>query len=273
MTASRKRQQDNTVHPALGVLLFIWGTIKGIVSIIFTVGIFAGVVVVGVIMGLGYGPEETPVPNLVGMTVEEARAVAEERDLELKVVSNVYDSTVEKNHIIQTRPPAGRATREGQTLRAIVSKGPRNVKMPGVVGLDLERARKKVEERDLSINEIWYRSSDATREHVIQQDPEPGVLIGHQHPVTLVISGGEKYGTRYAKGHPIVFRTVRLVVPEGPALQRVEIKVFFPNSDYVHSFYNRVRRPGDVVTAELYGPKGGTLKVWIDEEIVLEKEL
>lgn len=250
MTATERGQQDERVHPALGVLFFVWGTLKGIAAIIFTVGVFAGVIAVGVMMGLGYGPEETPVPNCVGMTIEEARAVAEERNLKLKIISNVYDSNVERDRIVETRPPAGRATREGQSIRAVVSKGPRNVKMPAVVGQDLQNARKKLEEMNLSVNEIWYRSSGATPEQVIEQDPEAGTSIGHSHPVALVISGGENHGRRYAGGHPILFRTVRLVVPEGSVLQRVEIKVAFPDTDYVHSFYNRVRRPGDVVTGE-----------------------
>lgn len=273
MARSRGRPEDEKLHPGVWFLLLLWHTVKGIGTIVLSVALFVGVMAIAVMQGLASGPEETLVPNVVGMAVEEAETLAEDQGLELEISQRRYSETVEAGHIIKTRPTGGRTTRKGQKLRAVVSRGPRNVEVPPVVGRSVHRAREQIEKAHLSIGEIWYRASDETRDYVLSQDPAAEKKVGRNHPVNLVVSGGPDYGRVRVHGHTIVFLSVRIVVPDGSPLQRVEVKVYYPDSDHVHSFYHRVRRPGDVVDVEVYGPAGATLQVSVEEEVVLEKTL
>jgi serine/threonine-protein kinase len=123
--------------------------------------------------------ESTPVPDVVGMSVPDARRLAEERGLEFIVVGDRLTDRTPQGQIVQQAPVAGRET-SGQPLRVTVSAG---VSVPDVRGRSLENATSAL--RDLG----W-------RVGKTERHPAPGqasgtVVLQHPAPGDVAAAPGE----------------------------------------------------------------------------------
>ncbi len=266
--------RKDAIHPLLWLGLVLWASIKGIVAIIFTIAIFIGIVSLLVLAALGYGPEEVAVPNVVNMPLEKATQVMSEAGVELEVAREVHNAKTADGCVMETRPAAGKVTREGRTIYAVVSLGPKDAKVPKVVGHSSKAAQQRIREAKLRVGNVVYKADSNPRDHVIEQAPTAGTVVGRDNPVNLVLSGGPDYGrAQLSDKRTLFFRTIKVTVPQGQPLQRVVIKVAAGEAELEKTFYNRVHRPGDEITADFYAPQGATLQVVIDNRTALSKKL
>jgi len=272
----RKRNsptRDDTLHPGLWLALVVWTTIKGVISIVFTIAIFVGVVSLLVMAGLGRMGHEVLVPNVVGMPLEEAKEAMSEGKFSLEVIREVNSNKTPEGCVMETRPPAGKVVKEGRRIQAVVSLGASDVKVPKIVGHSRETAESRIREAKLTVGTMLYKANSNPRNHVLEQDPAAGSVVSRKHPVNLVLSGGPDYGSTRIGDETLVFRSVVVTVPRGQPLQRVEIEVAGKSPDFKKGFYNRVHRPGDEVKADVYGPRGARLYIIIDKETVSNQKL
>jgi eukaryotic-like serine/threonine-protein kinase len=132
-------------------------------------------------------PSKVQVPNLVNMSVEEARKVADANDLGLLVVDKTYDADVKTNYIISQSPPGGEMVKKKTLIQVLESLGPLTV--PNLVGLSLDDARTVLDSRGFKVGEISYREvSDFTPNHVLETDPPYGAKLSSGAAVNLVVS-------------------------------------------------------------------------------------
>jgi len=252
----------------------VWTTIRGLAAMLFSVAIFVGVVSLVILVSLGRGPREVTVPNVVELPLEQAKQMMTENGLELVVVHEMHSTETAEGSIAETRPAAGKVTRQGRRVEAVVSLGPKNVKVPELVGHSFETAQQRITGANLQLGGIVRKADSTPRDYVLAQSPAAGKVVGRSHAVDLVLSGGPEYGrAKSDSGQTLVFRTVELIVPRGQPLQRVVVKVVPDDGDTEKTFYSRVHRPGDEVKADFYAPRGGRLQVSIDDDRVLNKEL
>jgi len=267
-----RNKRDDRMHPVIWFLLTVWTTMRGALGLILTIGIFGGVVTLIVLAVLDTGPEEVLVPNVVGMPLGEAREQAEAVGLELAVVRERYSTTVGNGKISATRPAGGNTTKAGRRIEAVLSLGAREVKVPTVVGHSLKSATKLIEDAGLRVGDVSREANEADAEVVLKQVPSAGEVVGRENEVRLVISGGAEYGQiDLAGGGKLYFRTAVIRVPSGQSLQRVIVRVRGRDGEVRRTFYNRVRRPGDEVRADIYAATGETLEINVARETVLEK--
>lgn len=254
--------------------LTIWVTVKGIIEIALTVSLFVLIASAVVLYALGRGPQTVAVPNVVGVSVAEAELAMSDAGLELIVKNEVYNTDVDEGSIVETRPAAGKVSKEGRKIEAIASLGTRTMTVPKVIGHDFKTARERVETAKLSLGDIVYRADASPKDHVLEQQPTAGKTVGRNHLVDLVLSGGVDYGKHeLSNGRTLHFRSVEITVPTGQPLQRVKVQVAASRYDFRRVFYNRVRRPGEKVKVDVYGPQGATLKVYIEDDEVMSQKL
>lgn len=133
------------------------------------------------------GPAPVAVPDVTGFEVELARQVIEAAGLrigEVDAVPNVAEAGV----VVSTRPATGATRAPGSSVGLIVSRGPADIRVPDVVGLDQAEARRRLETVGLRVGKITNRSGRGRAGLVLQQRPSAGVFSPHESRVDLVIS-------------------------------------------------------------------------------------
>ena len=138
------------------------------------------------------GPKPVKVPDLEGMTVEEAGPILDRAHLTLGTVKREYsDQPVDTILRITSDVVDGKAPR-GSAVDVAVSKGPKPVPVPHVEGATLEDATAMLQEAGFIVDSTKTKfSSEVERGRVIRQTPADGQLQPGE-TVSLVISLGPK---------------------------------------------------------------------------------
>jgi serine/threonine-protein kinase len=138
------------------------------------------------------GPKPVRVPDLVGMTVDEASPLLERAHLRLGSVKPEFSDQPQDTILrITTDLADGKAPRDS-AIDVAVSKGPAPVKVPNVVGATLEDAKRTLEDARFVVDDSKTKfSNEVERGRVIRQTPANGRLQPGE-TVTLVISMGPK---------------------------------------------------------------------------------
>ncbi len=114
-----------------------------------------------------------PVPAVAGLTVDEARAALADVDLSIAGTTETASEEIEKDRVIGVAPPAeGTQWKPGDSVTLIVSTGPPTFPVPGVVGLNRDQAKKKLEDAGFAVNwaPFWNAVPNGLTE-VTGQDP------------------------------------------------------------------------------------------------------
>ncbi|MFC7479628.1 PASTA domain-containing protein [Luedemannella flava] len=138
---------------------------------------------------LSLGPELYPVPEIAGQLASVGVETAKEH-FKVQQVSD-YSDTLPKGYIISTDPAAGTQLPPGSTLKVIVSKGDFPLRVPTVVGKNVNEARAILEGAGLVVGKVEYVDNE-TRPHdeVLEQDPAQGAGAVKGTKVNLKLSNG-----------------------------------------------------------------------------------
>ena len=105
-----------------------------------------------VAISVSRGRQTATVPDVTGMTVDQARTTLEAAGLKLGTQTQAFSDTVASGQIISTSPAAGASgVYNGDTVAVTVSKGPENVTVPDVNGKSEEEAKKALEDLGLKV--------------------------------------------------------------------------------------------------------------------------
>ncbi len=137
-------------------------------------------------------PAEVQIPNLVGMSKEEAQADAEEAKLKFEVANEEYNAEVPEGFVISQDPKyiENYNVKEGSTVTVVVSKGTEKTKVPNVEGKEEEEAIKLIEEAKLKAEVIEETSKTVEEGHVISQETEPDTEVSAGDTVKIHVSTG-----------------------------------------------------------------------------------
>ncbi len=145
----------------------------------------------GFITGLLVVPEVT-VPELEGLTLEEAEERLQEAGLDFIVEGEVYSDTVPVDHVVSQNPPAGRSVRQERVIELVLSLGPDLVDVPNLVGRTEREARLLVTDLGLDIVLSEEFSDDVEAGYIVRQDPGAGFQLARDETVQIVVSLGRK---------------------------------------------------------------------------------
>lgn len=103
-----------------------------------------------------HGQKKT-VPDLYGMTIEEASKTARKAKMQFQLVDSIYTSIVQRGHVLEQNPPAGYKAKKNRKISCIINAfNPEMVEMPALVGLSRRQAESIMETAGLEVGKLSY---------------------------------------------------------------------------------------------------------------------
>ncbi len=124
------------------------------------------------------GPESAAVPDLDGMTQEEAANALAPLGLHVGVVMHRQDSDAPRGTVIEQYPEQGEVLENGGTVDLTLSDQPLMRDVPNVLGKTLEETRQRLKEYDLQLGDVHYEyATGYDVGEVFRQSPESGTQL------------------------------------------------------------------------------------------------
>jgi serine/threonine-protein kinase len=133
---------------------------------------------------------EVTVPNVVGLSYDEARRRLAELNLVTASGEQRYHASAPVGTVLEQSPEADATEPQGATITLHVSRGQRRGEVPAVVGLSREQAEQALEGAGLEVGQVNERANRAPRGQVLESRPAEGSRVPVPSPVDLTVSGG-----------------------------------------------------------------------------------
>ncbi len=143
-------------------------------------------------------PPEVDMPNVVGLSKEEAQAKIEEAKLKFEVSKEEYNKDVPEGHVISQDPTymeKFNKVKEGSTVSVVISKGQEKTNVPNVKGREKEEAISLLEEAKLVAEVIEESSKTVEAGYVISQETDPDTEVFAGDTVKIHVSTGVEKST------------------------------------------------------------------------------
>lgn len=145
-------------------------------------------------VSLSSGSSEVEVPDLQGMSQDQARSALKSAGLELGNVTSV-DSDKEKDRIVSQDPATGTKVKKGTSIAVSVSNGKSaQVEIPSVVGIGRDDAEAQLKALGLTVTVEEVAGSQPAGQ-VLSVEPGEGSKVDKNSTVKLKVSKGSQGNT------------------------------------------------------------------------------
>ncbi len=158
------------------------------------IGTAVALLVLLLVVGLATGKfskKAIKVPDLRGMTYEQAEEQLKDRGLEIKEGDKVFSDEYEAGLITAQDPKAKAKVKQGTVITVDISMGPSEGAVPYLVGMDEGSAIKAIEDAGFEYGGSTEETSTQPAGQVLSQTPEAGTKASPGSEITLVVSNGE----------------------------------------------------------------------------------
>ncbi|MGD0782164.1 MAG: PASTA domain-containing protein [Candidatus Aminicenantales bacterium] len=156
--------------------------------LLYLVVFFASAVAASQILLRG---ELVTVPDLVGKTLDEARADAARKKTTLAVQGYQYDSRYERGRVIGQDPPATSRVKSHRSVKIVLSEGSEKVAMPKLEGRSLEWATQALKDAGLRKGRVsQIHTSQYAAGRIIAQYPAAETTLPRGAGVNFLVSQG-----------------------------------------------------------------------------------
>lgn len=131
--------------------------------------------------------DEITVPDLGGMTLDDARGALASAQLHLGATTSLANPTAPRGDVVAQDPLAGQRLRPGASVDVGVSTGPATVMVPDLAGLPFETASELAERIGFTVE----RRDELSQEpggSVLRTEPGPGADEQAGAPLVLIVS-------------------------------------------------------------------------------------
>jgi serine/threonine-protein kinase len=135
------------------------------------------------------GPSKVRVPDVLGETRDQAVSELTSAGLKANVVP--VNSLEPVDRVLATAPKAGTEVIVGTTIRVNVSKGPKPISVPNVIGMPFESAESTLQGAGFAVARQDVDDNDPVGV-VVGQNPAAGTQQGKGSVITLQVSKGPK---------------------------------------------------------------------------------
>lgn len=136
-------------------------------------------------------PKKTEVPNVVGMSEDEAEKTLHDKELGVKYEAYEYNDLYPSGFIISQSVKKGEIIDKNETILLTVSKGSEKIEVPtGIKGADLNTAISLLEEKELKW-ELVYEYSGKEINNVISCYPIESARVSKGDIIKLTLSRGQ----------------------------------------------------------------------------------
>jgi beta-lactam-binding protein with PASTA domain len=144
-----------------------------------------------VVFPSGLVPRDVSVPNVVGLSFDDAARRLATRGLRGIRGQDRFHGASPKGTVLEQTPHSGAHDVEGATVTLVLSGGPQMARVPGVVGMARDEAESALDAAGFDVGEVTERVSPAPRGQVIESQPAPEANVSVPATVALVVSAGQ----------------------------------------------------------------------------------
>ncbi len=160
----------------------------GIVIVLFFLGLFTTNIVMKLVVDHG---KEVRVPQLIGLTYSRATDICKDNKLYIQDVRREYSSTYPDGYIIEQNPKDSSLVKRFRTIDVVISKGAKLIKVPLLVGTDLELVKEQLNTLGLKVGKISkYYNQEIDKDIVISSVPAAGGDVEIGGTIDLDVSLG-----------------------------------------------------------------------------------
>ena len=137
------------------------------------------------------------VPDIRGMTEEQAKAALKKKDLGIKPVKRTESKKYKAGLISKQTPEAGEKVKKNTTVEVVVSSGlvGSTKKVPDVSGMSETEAQKKLEDFGFKVTSSFQYDDSVESGNVISTTPSAGTKAEKGSTVTMLVSQGSNKKT------------------------------------------------------------------------------
>lgn len=147
------------------------------------------------------GPVTTSVPNIVALSVDDARRTLASVGLKLKINQTIPSADIPARVVIDQEPVGGATLEPGAVVIVDLSGGPANIIVPDLIGSTVGDARATLARSGLGVGNIATATGVAGQPGtVVSQDPPPNAQLPQGAAVNLVVVAGQ--GQQPPPGQP-----------------------------------------------------------------------
>lgn len=204
------------------------------------------------------------VPDLKGLTLDQAKDRLEKLGLQLGAVENGSDSSKPENTILSQSPDPSSKAKKGASVNVVVNTAKQKSTVPNVIGMTLNDARTTLANAKFSVGSVSTTDgSDVDgADVVVSQDPAGG-SSSSAGSVNLTLRGKEKKQTKSG--------TVSVTIPNSGSNRKVDINV--TDDDGSRTVYSNTVAPGSRITQNVSGTGKVHVQVLVDGSVVQDQEL
>ena len=217
------------------------------------------------------GAGDITIPDLQGMSFDQAREKLKALGLSIGKISYESDSSKDDGVVISQGLQAGGKASKGATVDITINQTKSTtVEIPNVVGMTIKEAKEALGNLGLSISKISGSNEDSAVVTAIS--PAPGSSVKRDESITLVgqPKDGKKDGSN-AKQSGTTKGVVDVTVPNGRASQHVKLVVI--DDDGGRVVYDGTNAPGDRIVKSVSGSGNVRVQIYLNNALVQEQSL
>ena len=216
------------------------------------------------------GAGDITIPNLQGMSFDQAREKLKALGLSIGKISYTSDTSKDDGVVISQGLQAGGKASKGATVDITINQTKSTtVEIPNVVGMTIKEAKEALGNLGLSISKISGSNEDTAV--VTAVSPAPGSSVKRDESITLVgqTKDGKKDGANAKQG--TTKGVVDVTVPNGRASQHVKLVVI--DDDGGRVVYDGSNAPGDRIVKSVSGSGNVRVQIYLNNALVQEQSL
>lgn len=147
-----------------------------------------------ILMPLYVSGSEIDVPNVVGMSEEEAFQTLEDADFNPSIADTSFGVSLPPGRVFLQKPESGKLVKEGRTIYLFISGGEQVISVPLLKGKSVRDARLSLERIGLKLGTIEELASTHPKDMVYDQQFAEGTKIRKGQSVGISVSIGKGAG-------------------------------------------------------------------------------
>ena len=217
------------------------------------------------------GAGDITIPDLQGMSFDQAREKLKSLGLSIGKITYVSDTSKDDGVVISQGLQAGGKASKGATVDITVNQTKSStIEIPNVVGMTIKEAKEALGNLGLSISKISGSNEDTAI--VTEVSPAPGSSVKRDESVSLVGEAkADKKDSQSSKNSGPTKGEIDVTVPNGKPSQHIKVVIIDDEGSRV--VYDGTNAPGDRIVKRVSGSGNVRVQTFLNGALVQEQSL
>lgn len=218
---------------------------------------------------LSKGAEKVDVPKVIDEPWLRAQNLLQKAGLKIGRLARVYHDSVEKNRVIAQNPSGNSMVSRGTGVDLLLSDGkpPKYMFMPGLKGLNLNAALKRLSASELQPGNITYSyNANVPPNRVMSQSVAFGFRVVAGEKIDLELSKAERPDQEEAG----IYTTLHYRVPQG--LEKREVVILLEEGEKTREIFHQLCSPLEDIDLLIKTSRNTKARIFLDNELVEERQ-